>query len=56
MEVAIKAGDLAKAMAEFDTLPEAAKAAGAAFADKIKARLDGRKLVDQAIAGAMKAA
>ena len=55
MEVALKAGDLAKAIAEFDTLPEAAKAAGAAFADKIRARLDVEKLVDQAIAAAMKA-
>ena len=42
MEVALQAGDLAKAIAEFDTLPEPAKAAGAAFADKIRARLDRR--------------
>ena len=56
MEVAVKAGDLAKALAEFETLPEPAKAAGAAFADKIRARLDVEKLVDQAIAGAMQAA
>ena len=55
MEVALKAGDLAKAIAEFDTLPEPAKAAGAAFADKIRARLEVEKLVDQAIAAAMKA-
>ena len=55
MEVAIQAGDFAKAIAEFDTLPEPAKAAGAAFADKIRARLDAERLVDQAIAGAMKA-
>ena len=56
MEVAIEAGDLAKAIAEFDTLPEPAKAAVAAFADKIRARLDVEKLVDQAIATAMQAA
>jgi hypothetical protein len=55
MEVAIEAGDLAKAIAEFDTLPETAKAAGAAFADKIRARLEVEKLVDQAIAAAMQA-
>ena len=55
MEVALKAGDLAKALAEYDTLPDPAKAAGAAFADKLKARQDVEKLVDQAIAGAMKA-
>ena len=56
MEVAIKAGDLATAITEFDTLPEPAKAAGAAFADEIRARLEVEKLVDQAIATAMQAA
>lgn len=55
MEVALQAGDLAKAIAEFDTLPEAAKAAGAAFADKIRARIAVEQLADQAIAVAMQA-
>ena len=55
MEAAIQSGDLAKALAEYDTLPEAAKAAGASLADKIKARVDAERLVDQAIASAMKA-
>jgi hypothetical protein len=55
MEVALKAGDLAKAIAEFDTLPEPAKAAGAVFADKIRARLAAEQLADQAIASAMQA-
>ncbi len=55
MEVALQAGDLAKAIAEFDTLPEAAKAAGAPFADKIRARLAAEQLADQAIAAAMQA-
>ena len=55
MEVALKAGDLAKAVAEFDTLPEPAKAAGAVFADKIRARLAVEQLADQAIASAMQA-
>jgi hypothetical protein len=55
MEVALKAGDLAKAIAEFDTLPEPAKAAGAVFADKIRARLAVEQLADQAIAVAMQA-
>ena len=55
MEVALKAGDLAKAIAEFDTLPEPAKAAGATFADKIRARLAVEQLADQAIAVAMQA-
>ena len=56
MEVAIQAGDVAKAISEFDTLPEPAKAAGAAFADKIRARIEVERLVDQAIAAAMQAA
>lgn len=55
MEVAVNQGDLAKAVAEYETLPDAAKAAGAAYADRIKARLDVETLVDRAIAGAMKA-
>ena len=55
MEVALQAGDLAKAIAEFDTLPEPAKAAGATFADKIRARLTVEQLADQAIAAAMQA-
>ncbi|MCO5080551.1 MAG: phage tail protein [Rhizobiaceae bacterium] len=54
MEAALKAGDLAKVVAEYDTLPEAAKAAGSGFAARIKARLDVEALVDQAIAEAMK--
>ena len=56
MEVAVRAGDLAKALAEYDRLPDAAKAAGAPYADKLKARLDVERLADQAIAAAMKAA
>lgn len=56
MEVALQAGDLAKAVAEYDTLPEAAKAAGAPFAEKIRARLAAEQLADQAIATAMQAA
>ena len=55
MEVAVNAGDLAKAVSEYETLPDTAKAAGKEFADRLKARLEVEKLVDQAIAGAMKA-
>lgn len=56
MEQAVKDGDLAKAVAEYDTLPEAAKAAGAAYAEKIRQRLAAEQLVDKALAGALKAA
>ncbi|WP_274627431.1 COG4223 family protein [Arvimicrobium flavum] len=54
MEADVKAGDLAKALAEYDTLPDAAKTAGSEFAARTKARLDVETLVDQAIADAMK--
>lgn len=56
MEVAVKAGQYDAAIAEYDGLPDAAKAAGAAYADRLKARLEVTKLVDQLVAGAMKAA
>jgi hypothetical protein len=56
MEVAVNAGDYDKALAEYAALPDAVQAAGAALVDKIKARVEVEKLVDQMIAGAMKAA
>ena len=55
MEFELKAGELDKALAEYNSLPEPAKAAGSAFADKIRARVEAQKLVDEAVAGAMKA-
>jgi hypothetical protein len=56
MEVAIKQGDLVKALAEYDTLPEAVKAAGAVFGDKVRTRLAAEQLVEKALADALKAA
>lgn len=55
MEVAVNQGDYAKALSEYDTLPEAVKAAGADFAGKLKARIEVETQVDALIAGAMKA-
>jgi len=55
MEVAVNQGDYAKALSEYDTLPDAAKAAGADFAGKLKARLEVEKQLDALIAGATKA-
>ncbi|SIT57649.1 putative phage tail protein [Mesorhizobium prunaredense] len=55
MEVAVTQGDYAKALSEYDTLPEAVKAAGADFAGKLKARIEVEKQVDALIASAMKA-
>lgn len=55
MEVAVNQGDYAKALSEYDTLPDAAKAAGADFAGKLKARLEVEKQLEALIAGATKA-
>lgn len=55
MEVAVNQGDYAKALSEYNTLPEAAKAAGADFAGKLKARIEVETQVDALISGAMKA-
>jgi hypothetical protein len=56
MEAAVKKGDLSGALKEYETLPEAPKAAGAAFAETLKARLMLEELVGKALAGALKAA
>ena len=55
LEVAVNRGDYAKALSEYDTLPDAAKSAGADFAGKLKARLEVEKQIDALIAGATKA-
>lgn len=55
LEVAVNQGDYAKALSEYDTLPETAKAAGADFAAMLKARLDVEAQLDALISGAMKA-
>ncbi|WP_027144597.1 COG4223 family protein [Mesorhizobium sp. WSM3626] len=55
MEVAVTQGDYAKALSEYDTLPQAVKAAGADFAGKLKARIEVETQVDALISGAMKA-
>ena len=55
LEAALGSGDFAKAIAEYDTLPEAPKAAGHAFMEKVRARLTAEQLVEKATAGALKA-
>jgi hypothetical protein len=55
MEAAVNQGDYARALAEYETLPDAVKAAGADFAGKLKARLDVEAQIDALISGAMKA-
>ncbi|MCV3239126.1 COG4223 family protein [Mesorhizobium sp. ZC-5] len=55
LEAALGSGDFARAIAEYDTLPEAPKAAGHAFMEKVRARLAAEQLVEKATAGALKA-
>jgi hypothetical protein len=55
LEAAVKAGDFAKALAEYESLPEPAKAAGADFAAKLRARQTADDLVGTALAEALKA-
>lgn len=55
LEAAVDQGDYARAIAEYETLPEAVKAAGADLAGKLKARLEVETGIDALIADAMKA-
>lgn len=54
MEVAVTQADYAKALAEYDSLPDAAKAAGAEFAGRLKARMEVEAQIDALISVAMK--
>ena len=55
MEVALNAGDYAAAIAEYEKLPENVRAAAGVFIEKVRNRLAVERLLDQAVAGAMKA-
>lgn len=55
MEVALNAGDYATAIAEYEKLPENVRTAAGAFIEKVRNRLAVERLLDQAVAGAMKA-
>ncbi|MFC3206777.1 COG4223 family protein [Aquamicrobium soli] len=55
LEAAVEEGDYARAIAEYDSLPDAVKAAGADFAGQLKARLDVEAAIDALVADAMKA-
>jgi hypothetical protein len=55
LEVALYAGDYAAAIAEYVRLPENVQAAAGAFIEKVRNRLAVERLLDQAVAGAMKA-
>lgn len=55
MEVAVTKGDYAAALAEYDSLPEAAKTAGAAYIADVRARLAADELTSKVLATALKA-
>jgi hypothetical protein len=54
MEVAMNRGDYARAIAEFDTLPEASRTAGAAFMEGLRARHAADELVGKVLAAALR--
>lgn len=55
LDAAVEAGDYERAIAEFATLPETAKAAGEAFMQRLEARHHADRLVDEALAAALRA-
>jgi hypothetical protein len=55
MEAAIRAGDYARAVSEYETLPEPSRQAGADFIARVKARQNADELVERALAGALRA-
>lgn len=56
MEAAVKSGDYARALSEYEAIPDAiAKEAGAGFADQLRSRIAADRLVGQLMANAMKA-
>lgn len=54
IEAAVQAGDYARAITEVETLPGQAQAAGAAFIERLKARMAADQLVDEAMAAALR--
>ena len=55
LEAAIVGGDYARALSEYDALPDASKQAGADFIAKVRARQTADDLVSKALAEALKA-
>lgn len=53
LEAAVAAGDYQTAISEYETLPEAAQAAGADFIAMVRARQTADQLVEQALASAL---
>lgn len=56
IEAAVQRGDLATALREFETLPDAMKNIGADFAGKLRARQAANEVLDKALSSALKPA
>ncbi|MBY8916038.1 phage tail protein [Nitratireductor sp. L1-7-SE] len=56
MEAAVVANDYEKALAEYETLPEAGKEAAADFAERLRARQAADQILNRALADALKGA
>ena len=54
IEADIKAGDFAKAVQEYQTLPKNVQAAGSVFFTRVQTRLQAEDLVRKALASALK--
>lgn len=54
MEVAVTQADYERALSEYESLPDAAKVAGAEFAGRLKARMEVEAQIDALISSAMK--
>lgn len=54
IEAAVKAGDYARALSEYETLPDGAKAAASGFIAKVEARKSADELVEKALSGALR--
>lgn len=55
IEAAVQANDYDRALSEYETLPDIAKAAGADFIADLRARQTADELVDRALSGALRA-
>ena len=56
MEAAVQRGDYAKALEEYEAMPVEAKSAGAEFAQKVKARMEADRLIEDVLAEALRSA
>ncbi len=55
LDAAVRAGDYERALAEYETLPAEARAAGEAFISRLRARHAADRLADEALAAALRA-